>query len=198
MTIKAIETRYRGYRFRSRLEARWAVFFDALGVKWEYEKEGFNLDGLCYLPDFWLPERRIWVEIKDGSLLASDAWVKSEPCPEARESIDLATSLCNHSQDSVAIFWGLPEPVNDLLGWIPNLTHLAFFPIDTEMVRHFREDPDEYGGTKRIDKYERFGGSASSSAGGFGYEELLGVAVQERHIAMARSARFEHGETPNV
>jgi hypothetical protein len=28
--IKAIETSYKGYRFRSRLEARWAVFFDAL------------------------------------------------------------------------------------------------------------------------------------------------------------------------
>jgi hypothetical protein len=29
MTIQAIETVYRGHRFRSRLEARWAVFFDA-------------------------------------------------------------------------------------------------------------------------------------------------------------------------
>lgn len=27
--IKAIDTYYKGYRFRSRLEARWAVFFDA-------------------------------------------------------------------------------------------------------------------------------------------------------------------------
>lgn len=41
MTVKAIEARYRGYRFRSRLEARWAVFFDALKVRWEYEEEGF-------------------------------------------------------------------------------------------------------------------------------------------------------------
>lgn len=64
-TIKAIETRYKGYRFRSRLEARWAVFFDALGVAWEYEKEGFDLgeDG-WYLPDFWVPSWRLWVEIK--------------------------------------------------------------------------------------------------------------------------------------
>jgi hypothetical protein len=30
MKIKAIETRYKGYRFRSRLEARWSVFFDAM------------------------------------------------------------------------------------------------------------------------------------------------------------------------
>lgn len=51
--IKAIETRYKGYNFRSRLEARWAVFFDALGIEWEYEPEGFELpDGTRYLPDF--------------------------------------------------------------------------------------------------------------------------------------------------
>lgn len=64
-TIKAIETTYKGYRFRSRLEARWAVFFDALGVPWEYEKEGFDLgDGIWYLPDFWLPKEQAWVEVK--------------------------------------------------------------------------------------------------------------------------------------
>lgn len=52
-TIKAIETYYNGYRFRSRLEAKWAVFFDALGVDYEYEPEGFKLQNKeCYLPDF--------------------------------------------------------------------------------------------------------------------------------------------------
>ena len=51
--IKPIETFYKGYRFRSRLEARWAVFFDSLGIEWEYEPEGFQLpSGACYLPDF--------------------------------------------------------------------------------------------------------------------------------------------------
>jgi hypothetical protein len=44
--MQAIETAYNGYRFRSRLEARWAVFFDALGIRYQYEKEGFDLDGL--------------------------------------------------------------------------------------------------------------------------------------------------------
>lgn len=63
--IKAIETVYKGYRFRSRLEARWAVFFDCRRVKWEYEKEGYVLsNGEFYLPDFWLPEFNAFVEIK--------------------------------------------------------------------------------------------------------------------------------------
>lgn len=53
--IKPIETTYRGYRFRSRLEARWAVFFDAAGIKWLYEQQGFEVNGKPYLPDFLLP-----------------------------------------------------------------------------------------------------------------------------------------------
>jgi len=67
--IKAIETVYKGYRFRSRLEARWAVFFDALGIKWEYETEGFDLEEFGrYLPDFTIcngyGEAKCWIEIK--------------------------------------------------------------------------------------------------------------------------------------
>lgn len=64
MTIKPIETVYNGYKFRSRLEARWAVFFDALRMKYDYEPEGFDMDGIWYLPDFWLPDQNLWVEIK--------------------------------------------------------------------------------------------------------------------------------------
>lgn len=69
MTIKALETKYKGYRFRSRLEARWAVLFDALGLGWEYEPQGYDLgDGLgCYLPDFFLTQNRHYgpyIEIK--------------------------------------------------------------------------------------------------------------------------------------
>lgn len=62
---KAIETHYRGCRFRSRLEARWAVFLDALGVRWVYEREGYDLGPAgWYLPDFWLPDLDSWLEIK--------------------------------------------------------------------------------------------------------------------------------------
>lgn len=66
MAIRAIETEYNGYRFRSRLEARWAVFFDAAGIRYEYEPEGFDMDGERYLPDFWLPDidDGIYVEVK--------------------------------------------------------------------------------------------------------------------------------------
>lgn len=70
--IKAITTHYAGKRFRSRLEAKWAVAFAVAGIEWDYEIEGFDLgkNGL-YLPDFWIPcpiyggpEAGYWVEIK--------------------------------------------------------------------------------------------------------------------------------------
>src|SRR5215207_933310 len=65
MDIKPIETEYQGHRFRSRLEARWAVFFDALGIEYHYEPEGFDLGELgYYLPDFWLPQVSMWAEVK--------------------------------------------------------------------------------------------------------------------------------------
>lgn len=61
--IPAIETLYRGCRFRSRLEARWACFWDHLGTRWEYEPQGFMIGGRPYLPDFRLPNGT-WIEIK--------------------------------------------------------------------------------------------------------------------------------------
>lgn len=63
--IQAIETRYQGHRFRSRLEARRAVFLNHLGVSWEYEREGYELpNGDRYLPDFWLPAEQCFLEVK--------------------------------------------------------------------------------------------------------------------------------------
>jgi hypothetical protein len=75
--MRAIETIYRGWKFRSRLEARYAVFFDALSIKWEYEPEGFEFaDGTRYLPDFYLPKFHggIYVEVKPDD----------DPCEKAR------------------------------------------------------------------------------------------------------------------
>lgn len=66
MTIKAIPTHYRGIKFRSRTEARWAVYLDELRVPYSYEPEGFDLGGEWYLPDFWLPTPGVWLEVKSG------------------------------------------------------------------------------------------------------------------------------------
>lgn len=59
-TIAALPTLYRGRMYRSRLEARWAAFFDRLG--WAYEYEPFDLGS--WSPDFLLTEQNVLVEIK--------------------------------------------------------------------------------------------------------------------------------------
>lgn len=70
--IKPIETIYAGSRFRSRLEARWAVFFNWLKIRYVYEPEGYELsDGTRYLPDFCLPDQDTFFEVK-GVLTRED------------------------------------------------------------------------------------------------------------------------------
>lgn len=68
--MKAIETRWKGYRFRSRTEARWAVFFDAAGIDFEYEPEGYVLPSGPYLPDFRL---RTYTDMRSGAERAAGA-----------------------------------------------------------------------------------------------------------------------------
>lgn len=56
-----------GNIFDSRLEARWAVYMHALGVRFGPEHITFNIPGTggdAYTPDFFLPEQQLFVEIK--------------------------------------------------------------------------------------------------------------------------------------
>ena len=62
--IKAIPTIYKNHTFRSRMEARWALFFDSLGVEWIYEPDVYDLgSGEKYFPDFYFPKYDFFAEI---------------------------------------------------------------------------------------------------------------------------------------
>lgn len=84
--LKALPTTYRRVQFRSRLEARWAVFFDELNLHWEYEPQGFTLDNRkdkhpdsCYCPDFLVrtPQKQdMWLEIKPHNVTQNDKFDK--------------------------------------------------------------------------------------------------------------------------
>jgi len=63
--MKALETEYNGVLFRSRLEARWAILFDLLKLKWVYEPECFVLsNNQKYTPDFYIEDFDLYIEIK--------------------------------------------------------------------------------------------------------------------------------------
>lgn len=95
-TIKAIPTHYKGCHFRSRLEARYAVFFDSMGISWRYEPQGYTLpDGTNYLPDFYLPMLDDWAEIKGQT-------------PTKLEMIRMAW-LAMSTGKTVLCLWDFPE-----------------------------------------------------------------------------------------
>ena len=102
MTIKAIETVFRGFRFRSRLEARWAVFFDALKMPFFYEPEGFSFEGHNYLPDFYLPTIETYIEIKPNK-------GDGDPTEEKHRAFGKYHRL--------VILWGEPGDYEGILCW---------------------------------------------------------------------------------
>jgi hypothetical protein len=101
VAIKAIETRYKGYKFRSRLEARWAVFFDAMGIVWDYEREGYQLPSGYYLPDFWLYPLTGYPDAWGGWVEIKGEW----PMNTSRES-RLLQELAEHTQTNAIMLIG--------------------------------------------------------------------------------------------
>lgn len=64
-----IETTYKGITMKSKLEAKFAYFLDALNIKFQYEPKTFILsNGVTYIPDFYLPDLKTWIETK-GNIL---------------------------------------------------------------------------------------------------------------------------------
>lgn len=111
--IRAIPTVHRSIKMRSKLEASFAAALDQSGVEWVYEAEGFDIDGVWYLPDFWLPSFRAFVEVKG---VIDDSVLKPRK---------LAKALTKR-QDGRRVFLALPEHVQQ---WTANgrkeLTHIA-------------------------------------------------------------------------
>ena len=64
LPLEAKGTFYNGYVFRSRLEAKWSFVFSSLGLNYKYEPELFETPIGKYLPDFYMPDLNIFVEIK--------------------------------------------------------------------------------------------------------------------------------------
>jgi hypothetical protein len=193
--MQPIQTRYKGYHFRSRLEARWAVFFDSLDLKWEYEPEGFVLPSGLYLPDFRViyPGRNeserhdIWFECKgDLSTVTTEEWQKMlefhqayelmvlDGTPDARMYLN-PYAICHKHSD-----WGIDAEDFSAL--------TAPFKAQPHAFKHKRVGHALWCPKGRLwwDDHDDF--FAPTSYGGWG------DLVLERAVDAARSARFEHGQ----
>ena len=193
--MKAIQTEYKGYRFRSRLEARWAVFFDACGVEWEYEPEGYDLgDGIYYLPDFLLhgvdgrDGGDIYVEVK-GQMTETDA-LKIKRFIKQGETYEKFSP-------ALLILGNIPvgEDMLEICANISNVAYGGFPSINGGWPRPFNFetlDGDHFAAHPGINcdgKFELFGDDSS-------YLCNMNPEATERAYRLARQARFEHGESP--
>jgi|HubBroStandDraft_2_1064218.scaffolds.fasta_scaffold78708_3 hypothetical protein len=137
--MRVIETWFNGTRFRSRTEARWAVFFSASGIRYEYEKEGYDLGGgVWYLPDFWLPDLNRWFEVKGKS--------------PSKDELEKCRGLALASESEVLLAVGAPSP--ELEQIIRIYPHFGFVLQDKwwrkYRLQHWRQYPEpteefEYG-----------------------------------------------------
>lgn len=176
--MQPIETHYAGCRFRSRLEARWAVFFDAHRWSWEHEPQGFAVAG-GYLPDF-----RVWGHGYPAVDPDGFWYFEIKPPPVVEVARDVALTRLAYLREQNPRAQHLRFAL-DIPGWDP-LAKPALFaarnPIFVvgEIAQHapvleLYPGPD---GFVCIETYT-------------GQDWLDGPPVQA-----ARSARFDHGERP--
>lgn len=216
--MKAIETIYKGHRFRSRLEARWAVVFDTLGIEWQYEPQGYECGvrltkslwweeypRINYLPDFWLPGEGVFVEVK-GEFTSEEKLIRFLDCAAY---LSLGETQFGYTEDAVGA-----RPVV-VLG--PRMTYgvqlvmikgtmitQAWMPWDSghraELVDEFATDGTQidgsvFGHTGSLESRERLTWRMAADHllhAGNEWEKFAGL-----HPALlaGRQARFEHGET---
>jgi hypothetical protein len=101
--IKPIETAAFGRLFRSRHEARVACFLSHLGVKWEYEPQGFELPSGRYLPDF-----KVYYHDRPSEWF----WIECKPCNPSEREIRLARELASATRSLVMFF--TPETFDEI------------------------------------------------------------------------------------
>ena len=194
--IKPIETQYKGYLFRSRLEARWAVFFDACGVRWEYEPEGYILpSGQKYLPDFLLhgvdgrAPVDLFVEVK-GRMTPDDARKIYEFSGWKLETTEI--------MNPILVLAGIPEgnSISEIENYCSSWGYSGFpeikggpYPFNFETIDHdyFVAHP----GINKNGRFELFGDDSS-----YTYDRDNEATI--RAFRLARQARFEFGEQPRI
>lgn len=180
--VKPIETYYNGYRFRSRLEARWAILFDAMGWPYEYEPEGYDLGKAgWYLPDFWIP---ICPKNNFTGYTGAGYFIEIKGNELTKNEKKKVAALSYYSKHTVRVFVGTPWNFKRI-----TCQHKKIKSFLTDTYYAEMEDGREPG--------IRYGFEIEVLDSQLGYDEMK-VRTAKDAMSLSKKARFEHGETPNV
>ena len=196
--IRSIDTEYKGYLFRSRLEARWAVFFDELGVRWEYEPEGILLsDGTSYIPDFYLIDFRCYFEVKRKGIKGS---------PEGDEAVRKISDGMKEGTWAGIIAFGDPKD-DDLTVFCQEADDGGAGSYEAKVTIGMSGYPNlpwlfSYNDTRERFFYTCFGENSQmipmdTTSFGEEYSDYVTHDVR-RARCRARQVRFEHGQAPII
>jgi hypothetical protein len=188
---RSIETSYAGHKMRSRLEARWAVFMDgkALGthppmwLPWRYEVEGVMLPGRGpYLPDFLIGPFAIEVKGADANL---DIERCELYCKATGQNLLILGDVPRPGDKGLHLMWACVSAGRgvwwQLWRWWYASDAKAIAPQGFDWPR---EAPSVDGGKTMI------------AVAGVRRLDLDEQPEIDRAYEAARSARFEHGQTP--
>lgn len=138
LRIPSKVTHYKGIKFRSGIEARWAIVYDSLGIAWKYEIKHYDFG----LKKPWLEDKYEFNDYLQEALNESygedrsdvisgvyrekyerdmylpdfwlpdfNHWVEIKGKPPDREEVNKATSLQRRTGNPVSILWGyIPDP----------------------------------------------------------------------------------------
>lgn len=192
--MQAIETIYNGYRFRSRLEARWAIFFDEMKITYHYEIEGFVFGNIKYLPDFYLPEHKLWLEIK--------------PDTPSKDELEKARLLKSNASEGIEVGilygepWVTPDPDSSIsiqdTHYCLLLLNSWFGGEDINCLFSQCRRCNKLLFDETISSHCENGRFADGNVG-YGCCDRMGITFSdklENAYTAARQARFEHGEKP--
>ncbi len=149
--IRPLPTVYDGIHFRSRLEARWAVWLDSMKIKWTYEPEGFTDGTISYLPDFYLHKGDTYLEIKPTDP-TEEEYAKGWLAVKAtKRNLYFCVgmppdSYQNKNTDIIGFHWSRNNGPNHPNDWVTSVTSQWTMCYECGTCR-----PATYGMTERLD-----------------------------------------------
>ena len=177
--MRIVETEYAGHLFHSCLEARWAVFLNAVRADWKYEPEEYVLDnGFRCLPDFQVRSVRFY---RAGDMSATDIAIEvkdvMDPASEAKIEVYAG-------ERPILVLGGLPHGPNYAAGLSYGLKGVGTVALLEPFSCRFV--------VPGVDDDGRF---ALFDVGWPALAHLDSAATQSAY-AKAAMARFEFGQDP--